>query len=146
MKRISSAVAAVTILALAVGLTGCASPDPARQAEANDTVLGAALGGVLGGVIGHDAGDGHNRLLGAVLVATIGGLAGNQIGQGQDATRNRMLALEQAQNTVTMMVPNSNGSYTAVVLRRYGNAFIGPRGEYYTMLPGDAQLRQIYGF
>lgn len=146
MNRISRAAVAVTILAVTVGLTGCASPDPARQAEANDTVLGAALGGVLGGVIGHNAGDGHNRLLGAVLGATIGGLAGNQIGQSQDASRNRVAALEQAQNTVTVMVVNSNGSYTPVVLRRYGNAFIGPRGEYYTMLPSDAQLRPIYGF
>ena len=138
--------AAVTITALTLGLTGCASPDPARRAEANDTVLGAALGGVLGGVIGHNAGDGHNRLLGAVLGATIGGLAGNQIGQSQDATRNRIAALEQAQSTVTMMVPNSNGSYTGVPLRRYGNAYIGPRGEYYNVLPGDAQLRSLYGF
>lgn len=138
--------AVVTLSAVAVGLTGCASPDPSRQAEANDTVLGAALGGVLGGVIGHNAGDGHNRLLGAVLGATIGGLAGNQIGQSQDASRNRIAALEQAQNTVTVMVINSNGSYTPVVLRRYGSAFIGPRGEYYTLLPSDAQLRPIYGF
>ena len=76
----------------------------------------------------------------------LGGWAGNQYGQGQDAVRNRIAALEQAQSTVTVMVHNTNGSYTPIVLRRYGNEFIGPRGEYYTALPGDAQLRPIYGF
>ncbi len=147
MKSISTAVVVVTISALAAGMSGCASPDyQARQAEANNTVMGAALGGVLGGVLGNNMGDGRNQVLGAVLGTALGGWAGNQYGKGQDQTHNRIAALEQAQSTVTVMVHNSNGSYTPVVLRKYGNEFVGPRGEYYTLLPGDTQLRPIYGF
>ncbi len=146
MKTISTTVTTVMIAALALSFSGCATADPSRQSEANGTVMGAALGGVLGGAIGHNAGDRHNTLLGVVLGATIGGLVGNQMGQQQDAVRSRYLALEQAQNTVTMMVRDSNGSYTPVVLRRYGYLFVGPRGEYYTVLPSDDQLRPLYGF
>lgn len=147
MKSIWTTAAVVTISAVAVGLTGCASPEyQQRQSEMNNTVLGAALGGVLGGVIGNNAGDGRNQVLGAAIGSALGGWAGNQYGKGQDMTHNRIAALEQAQSTVTVMVHNSNGSYTPVVLRKYGNEFIGPRGEYYTTLPGDAQLKPIYGF
>lgn len=146
MKTISTTLTAALVAASALNFSGCATADPARQSEADGTVMGAALGGVLGGVVGHNVGDRHNTLLGAVLGATLGGLLGNQVGQQQDAVRNRYLALEQAQNTVTMMVRNSNGSYTPVVLRRYGYLFVGPRGEYYTVLPSDDQLRPLYGF
>jgi outer membrane lipoprotein SlyB len=139
-------IAAVVVIA-AVGLTGCATPDRQMgQSEANNTMAGATLGGVLGGVLGNNVGDGRNQVLGAALGALLGGLAGNQYGRGQDTLNNRLTAMEQAQSTVTVMVHNSNGSYTPVVLRRYGNEFIGPRGEYYTALPGDAQLKPIYGF
>ena len=139
-------IAAVAVIA-AVGLTGCATPDRQMgQAEANNTVAGATLGGVLGGVLGNNVGDGRNQVLGAALGALLGGMAGNQYGRGQDTVNNRLTAMEQAQSTVTVIVHNSNGSYTPVVLRKYGNEFIGPRGEYYTMLPGDAQLKPIYGF
>jgi hypothetical protein len=48
--------------------------------------------------------------------------------------------------TVTIWVRNSNGSQTPVELRRTsGGRYIGPRGEYYDGLPGNAQLRRLYG-
>ena len=139
-------IAAVAVIA-AVGLTGCATPDRQMgQSEMNNTLLGATLGGVLGGVLGNNVGDGRNQVLGAALGAAFGGLAGNQYGRGQDTTHNRIAALEQAQSTVTVMVHNSNGSYTPVVLRKYGTQFVGPRGEYYSALPGEGQLKPVYGF
>ncbi len=139
-------IAAVAVIA-AVGLTGCATPNQQfGQAEMNNTVLGAALGGVLGGVLGNNVGDGRNQVLGAAIGTALGGWAGNQYGKGQDVMHNRIAALEQAQSTVTVMVNNSNGSYTPVVLRKYGTQFVGPRGEYYAALPGEAQLKPVYGF
>ena len=48
-------------------------------------------------------------------------------------------------DTVTVNVPNSNGGYTAVVLKRSGNGYVGPQGEYYDQIPTTAQLQAMYG-
>jgi len=48
-------------------------------------------------------------------------------------------------DTVTVNVPNSNGGYTAVVLKRSGNGYVGPQGEYYDQVPTTAQLQAMYG-
>ncbi|MGE5197208.1 MAG: DUF6515 family protein [Deltaproteobacteria bacterium] len=47
--------------------------------------------------------------------------------------------------TVTINIPNSNGSYTAVTLTRRGNGYVGPQGEYYSGRPTVDQLRALYG-
>ena len=47
--------------------------------------------------------------------------------------------------TVTVNVPNTNGSYTAVTLVRRSNGFVGPQGELYTEFPTVEQLRLLYG-
>lgn len=48
--------------------------------------------------------------------------------------------------TETVWVQNSNGSRIPVQLRRAeGGMYVGPRGEYYTGLPTNEQLRQLYG-
>lgn len=148
MQKTCSVVSVLAISALALSLTaGCASPEyQTRQSEVNSTVIGAALGGVLGGVLGNNLGDGRNQVLGAALGSALGGWTGNQYGRGQDVTRKRIESLEQAQSTMTINVHNSNGSYTPVVLRKYGNEYIGPRGEYYTTLPTEQQLKSVYGF
>jgi hypothetical protein len=54
----------------------------------------------------------------------------------------------QPQNTgvtVTINVPNSNGSYTPVTLVKKDNGYIGPQGEYYSGNPTVEQLRALYG-
>ena len=48
--------------------------------------------------------------------------------------------------SVTVWITNSNGSRTAVKLRRSGPGFIGPRGEWYPSMPTNKQLRVVYGF
>jgi hypothetical protein len=45
----------------------------------------------------------------------------------------------------TINIPNSRGGYTSVTLRRSGNGFIGPQGEYYPDFPSVEQLRTMYG-
>jgi hypothetical protein len=49
-----------------------------------------------------------------------------------------------AQDTFTVNVPNSNGSYTPITIRRSGNGYVGPQGEFYAAFPSVAQLRAMY--
>ena len=42
-------------------------------------------------------------------------------------------------------IPNDNGSYTPVTLRRVGNVYVGPRGEQYFNVPSVEQLKAVYG-
>jgi hypothetical protein len=45
----------------------------------------------------------------------------------------------------TINIPNSRGGYTSITLRRSGNGFVGPQGEYYPDFPSVEQLRTMYG-
>jgi len=47
--------------------------------------------------------------------------------------------------TITINVPNSNGSYTPVTLVKRNNGYIGPQGEYYPGNPTIEQLKTLYG-
>ena len=49
-----------------------------------------------------------------------------------------------AAGSVTINVPNSNGSYTPVTLVRRGSGYVGPQGEYYPEHPTVDQLRALY--
>jgi len=51
----------------------------------------------------------------------------------------------QTPGTVTINIPNSRGGYTAITLRRSGNGFVGPQGEYYSEHPTVDQLKTLYG-
>lgn len=145
MKKMMLMVSALTAAAV---LTGCASPGyQARQSEYNGAIAGALTGGVLGGVLGNNVGDGKNDVLGAALGALAGGWVGQQYGQGQDNTRHRIESLEAQNQMETVMIQNSNGSYTPVTLNKVGyGQFRGPRGEIYTARPGEDQLKAAYGF
>ncbi len=48
-------------------------------------------------------------------------------------------------DSFTINVPNNKGGYTTVVLKRSGNGYIGPQGEYYSEFPKVSQLRLMYG-
>lgn len=54
--------------------------------------------------------------------------------------------IEPAPATITVWITNSNGSMTSVQLTREGSWYRGPRGEYYTSIPTNEQLRAAYGF
>lgn len=53
-------------------------------------------------------------------------------------------AAEQSDEVFTVNVPNSKGGYTAVTLKRSGEGFTGPQGEYYTEFPKIEQLKVMY--
>jgi hypothetical protein len=47
--------------------------------------------------------------------------------------------------TITINVPNSNGSFSPVKLVKYQGGYVGPQGEYYPGNPTVDQLRALYG-
>jgi len=47
--------------------------------------------------------------------------------------------------TITVNIPNSDGSYSCVTLAKSNNGYIGPQGEYYHGNPTVEQLRALYG-
>ncbi|NQU95072.1 MAG: hypothetical protein HQ549_02400 [Candidatus Omnitrophica bacterium] len=59
--------------------------------------------------------------------------------------REGRLRRRNVERTIVVNVPNCNGSYTPIALRKYGTGYIGPQGEYYHGNPTVAQLRALYG-
>jgi hypothetical protein len=53
--------------------------------------------------------------------------------------------VEEIKDTVIIHIPNANGSYTAVELKKSGEGYIGPQGEYYPEHPTVEQLLVLYG-
>jgi hypothetical protein len=47
--------------------------------------------------------------------------------------------------TITVNVPNANGSYTPVQLEEVNGTYVGPRGEVYPTKPELSQLKIMYG-
>jgi len=45
----------------------------------------------------------------------------------------------------TINIPNAKGGFTAVTLKKSGNGYIGPQGEFYPEFPKVSQLKVIYG-
>ena len=50
-----------------------------------------------------------------------------------------------ALDTFPVNVPNKSGGYTKVVIKKSGNGYVGPQGEFYTTFPTVAQLKAMYG-
>jgi hypothetical protein len=51
----------------------------------------------------------------------------------------------QVSDTVTINIPNKRGGYTSVTLKKAGNGYVGPQGEYYSENPTVEQLKTLYG-
>jgi len=49
-----------------------------------------------------------------------------------------------SQDSFPVNIPNSNGSYTTVVIKKSGNGYVGPQGEFYSKFPTVAQLKTMY--
>jgi len=48
-------------------------------------------------------------------------------------------------DSFTINIPNDKGGYTAVTLKKSGNGYVGPQGEFYPNFPTVYQLKIIYG-
>jgi len=111
---------------------------------ANKAQTGALTGAALGAGVGAAVGDGEGAAIGAAAGGIGGYMVGNEMDKS-DAAAERQANYEAA-NTHVVYVTNSNGSTTPVTLRRYGGRWVGPRGEEYSSIPSEQQLRAIYGF
>lgn len=47
-------------------------------------------------------------------------------------------------SAITVNIPNHHGGYTAVVIKKSGDGFIGPQGEFYSEFPKVDQLKVMY--
>jgi len=47
-------------------------------------------------------------------------------------------------DSLTVNIPNSQGQYTALDIKKSGNGFVGPKGEYYSEFPTVVQLQAVY--
>jgi len=144
----------LTMIAFIAVAAGCNTENNAGEGA----VAGGALGALAGGIIGNNSG-GHNTaagmLIGGAIGAASGAVVGSQIPKEEPPPQPATVVVAQptavvpsatyAGDTVTVNVPNSNGSYTAVVLKRSGNGYVGPQGEYYDQVPTTAQLQAMYG-
>jgi len=150
MKKYLYSLAMIAFLA---AVSGC---NPYNN-EGEGAAAGGALGMLAGGIIGHQSHDtGAGMLIGGAVGAVTGAAVGSTI---QKEPPPPPVVVEQpatvvtqappsatyAGDTVTVNVPNSNGGYTAVVLKRSGNGWLGPQGEYYDQVPTTAQLQAMYG-
>ncbi len=54
-------------------------------------------------------------------------------------------AVVNNQDSFSVNIPNNSGGYSSVVIRRSGNGFVGPQGEFYGQFPSVAQLKVMYG-
>jgi len=143
-----------TMAAFVFVISGC---NPYNN-EGEGAATGGALGALAGGIIGHQSHDtGAGMLIGGAVGAITGAAVGSQI-QKPEPPQQVIVAqpagvvvaqtppsVTYAGDTVTVNVPNSNGGYTAVVLKRSGNGYVGPQGEYYDQIPTTAQLQAMYG-
>ncbi len=61
------------------------------------------------------------------------------------ADRNRSQRdADDADEAFTVNVPNGCGGYTSVTLKKSGDGFIGPQGEFYPEFPKVEQLKVMY--
>ena len=108
-----------------------------------DSVSCAAVGGaIIGGVIGYQSDEtGEGIAVGAAICGV-----GQLLDEIDEESRKREKKhKEERAEQVIVEIHNSNGSITPVKLKKKGNTYIGPKGEFYEELPTEEQLRPIYG-
>jgi hypothetical protein len=53
-------------------------------------------------------------------------------------------ASNEPSDAIETYIPNGNGSFTVVTLRKTEKGFLGPQGEFYNDHPGEEQLKARY--
>lgn len=139
LKPMKSITVVLIISSIFSFIAGCESD------AQTDALIGGALGAGIGALAG---GDSKAIAIGAGAGGGIGYLVGNESDKKKAtaATNREMNDLRAMQNTETVWITNTNGSKVSVKLTRSGPNYVGPRGEIYTSLPTQDQLRPVYGF
>ena len=145
MKVVGTVSFMALLLCVLVGAAGCES-----HAQTG-ALIGAGGGALVGQAIGRDT---KGTLIGAGVGAAGGYIVGSQMDKSEESrarqdvtgTRQESGTAAQSSEMVTVMITNSNGSTTPVVLRKEDGYWVGPRGERYDPLPTEEQLKPVYGF
>jgi hypothetical protein len=139
--------------------------EPQNQTKVGEGMgLGGIFGALLGGIIGHQ--NGHHELGGALIGGVAGAAAGGIVG-AQMPNENYSAPVVVQPSVVTALpvatmppttidqgtpdgsytvnIANPQGGYIAVIIKKSGNGFVGPQGEYYPEFPKVAQLQAMYG-
>ncbi len=133
----------MTIIAVA-GLVAVGFTSGCESEAKTDALIGTGLGV---GIAALTGGDGSDLLVGAA----IGGGAGYVLGNEADKKKAQQSPAATAgtssqQEIVSVWVTNSNGSKTEVKLRKTATGYMGPKGEVYSKIPTEDELRPVYGF
>ncbi len=133
----------MTIIAVA-GLITVGFTSGCENEAQTDALIGTGLGVGIAAVTG---GEGSDLLVGGA----IGGGAGYILGNEADKKKAQQTPVYAAgtttqQEIVSVWVTNSNGSKTEVKLRKTSTGYMGPKGEVYSSLPTEDELRPVYGF
>jgi hypothetical protein len=80
-----------------------------------------------------------------LLIAVISTVAVFVLGCERIEAKKQLAQIREDALTTYVNLPNPNGSYTPVAIRREGNVYIGPHGEQYTTYPTVEQLTPLYG-
>jgi osmotically inducible lipoprotein OsmB len=141
------------MVVLIAAVSGCNTYNNAGEGAATGGVLGALAGGIIGNQNHHNTAAG--MLIGGAVGAASGAVIGSQIPKEEQPPQPETVVVAQpaavvpsttySGDTVTINVPNNNGGYTSVVLKRSGNGYVGPQGEYYDQVPTTSQLQAMYG-
>ncbi len=145
----------LTMITFIFVVSGCAD----TQTKANEGAgIGGVLGAAAGGIIGHQSHDtAAGMLIGGVVGAAGGAAIGSQVPNPHPylypypqpvpvvVAQPAVVAVPAGADTLSVNIPNDNGGYTVVVLKRSGNGFVGPQGEFYPDFPKISQLKAMYG-
>ena len=146
----------LTVLVAAVVSVGLLFAIGCESDAQTGALVGTGAGALAGQAIGRNT---QSTLIGAGVGAGAGYMIGNEsdkkktraemenIRQQNVQMQQQSAQMQQEASTVTINITNSNGSITPVTLRRQGGFYVGPRGETYTTLPTEEQLKKAgYGF
>ena len=135
VKKLETIMLTVFVGVTSVCFVGC--QNDAQTASAIGTLAGAGIGQLAGG-------DTESTLIGAAVGAGAGYILGNE--SDKKKTQQQMYTMRDDMNSTMVNVTNSNNSVIQVKVKKHGVGWVGPRGEYYSKLPTQDQLRPVYGF
>ena len=145
--KLRKAVSAGLTAILLVVLSGCSEEqrsDGGKPLRLHPIYSSAISGAIIGGIIGYQSREeGEGAAVGAVICG-VGALLCeidrvNKEAECEDEDD------DEEDEEVVFQIRNDNGSEKAVVLKKRGGTYIGPKGEHYNRLPAAEQLKQKYG-
>lgn len=68
-----------------------------------------------------------------------------QLAVVKNIVTSKVTATAGTDEVITLNIPNNQGGYTPVIIKRSGDGFVGPQDEYYEDFPRVEHLKAVYG-